>query len=128
MAEILPEEERRRDEVEHLHQALRQEPGIAGEEPQFLCPERGRRTAEGVEAPSASVLRLPFRDACGRYDPRGEGGCIDRDRQAENAEPDRKKRHERQEIAHHRARRPPQETVTPGAEAINAASLMSEKR
>ena len=57
-----PEKERRRHQVENLHEALRQEPGIAEEKPPFLADQR-RAKGERTVTPRRRAACLPRRSA-----------------------------------------------------------------
>ena len=58
VAEAAPQQEGRRQQIEHLHQGLRHQPGIAPQQRPFLAPQRLHRGRRGGTPPRARWRRL----------------------------------------------------------------------
>ena len=127
VGEAAPEQQRRRQQIEELHQGLRDQPGIAAEQDEFLASQRllPRSAAKG---PSAGAGRAG--DGVGRRGDRGVGKPRPRRspsrRRAATGLPTAAAAASRYRRC--RARRPPQDAVGPGASAVAASEVRIANR
>src|SRR6185437_11074816 len=91
----LPEQQRRRQQVENLHQRLRHQPGIAPQQRPFLVPQHAARGAAAETLPPTVLTDRDVRDAGCGYDVVAEITREQRNRKSEQREADAYDLHER---------------------------------